>query len=155
MTNRDPVSSSWKGRSHGVLLDCVITCVQLQYIGIKEKGDVSYEKRGRQEYAERVTNNFLSFFFSLESDDRYKMGPRHRGECVLWTEDAAKCLQANKPGWKRKEIGKTSAVAAHNDDARRAMLDFGPEKTMRAGGSPRSNGTNFWAFSGLSTDWKI
>ena len=65
----------WKGRSHGVLLDYVITCVQLQYIGIKEKGDVSYEKRGRQEYAERVTNNFLSFFFSLESDDRYKMGP--------------------------------------------------------------------------------
>jgi len=55
-----------------------------------------------------------------------------------------------KPGWKRKEIGKTSAVAAHNDDARRPMLDFGPEKTMRAGGSPRSNGTNFWAFSGLS-----
>jgi len=93
---------------------------------------------------------FYLFFPFGKSDDRYKMGPRHRGECVLWTEDAAKCLQANKPGWKRKEIGKTSAVAAHNDDARRAMLDFGPEKTMRAGGSPRSNGTNFWAFSGLS-----
>ena len=114
MTNRDPVSSSWKGRSHGVLLDYVITCVQLQYIGIKEKGDVPYEKRGRQEYAERVTNNFLSFFFLWKAmTDTKWVRINHR---VCASEGAAKCL-SNKPG----------------------MLELGPEKRCGAG-SLRPNG---------------